>query len=415
MNPLQCQFCDHEPFSRSYHLWAHINTKHLDDFHPFICKVCGKAYARQHDLIEHHQVKHDNKRYVCRGGCEHEFTRLTSLQRHLKRFPSGGCREKRSRPPSTAQANKSRRLSASASKQLSQVKAFGFAAQDRLAAAMMDLGGQRALNPDGAIDFELVVSRILDVAIQWAIWLRFDGVASAWQSTAMVSAIVTQVIYGQLLGAARQLLQQPPSNLMPLSPGERRHQFREFERVEVAHPIYVCVFLLVIYGRLIGTVEEHSLHLWHFKRLIYVIGDPLARIIGLKFEVLSPADEQQFIGVKVRGQRDVRIPIFAEWVPMRRLEQTPTQSWFPLGRRLRGGLSLFTQTEAFLQHTQSDGVLNPEKFRDILTTVLLNNEDQTRVKFYFYRRYQTPILESKHARAWFERRQAPSQSQNSER
>jgi hypothetical protein len=106
MNPLQCQFCDHEPLSRAYHLWAHINTIHLDGFHPFTCKVCGKTYPRKHDLTEHHQFKHENVRYVCRRSqseqlpnvCGREFTRLTSLQRHLKRFLNGECREKLSRP-----------------------------------------------------------------------------------------------------------------------------------------------------------------------------------------------------------------------------------------------------------------------------------------------------------------------------
>ncbi|ODQ59079.1 hypothetical protein WICANDRAFT_23873, partial [Wickerhamomyces anomalus NRRL Y-366-8] len=58
---------------------------------PFVCTVCGKAFARQHDRKRHEDLHSGKKRYECRGvladgvtqwGCGKKFARTDALGRH---------------------------------------------------------------------------------------------------------------------------------------------------------------------------------------------------------------------------------------------------------------------------------------------------------------------------------------------
>src|SRR5271154_6546814 len=73
---------------------------HADE-RPFVCTVCGKAFARWHDRKRHEGLHSSEKKFVCRGelrsqpslywGCGRRFARADALGQHLRSEAGRGC------------------------------------------------------------------------------------------------------------------------------------------------------------------------------------------------------------------------------------------------------------------------------------------------------------------------------------
>jgi uncharacterized Zn-finger protein len=77
-------------FTRRFNLRGHLRS-HTEE-RPYVCEVCKKGFARQHDC-KRHQALHASKSQanVCQG-CKKPFSRLDALNRHLRSEGGADCR-----------------------------------------------------------------------------------------------------------------------------------------------------------------------------------------------------------------------------------------------------------------------------------------------------------------------------------
>ena len=96
----QCPHCDHAPFSRPYHLRAHLDSAHYGAKR-FKCSYCDVEFTRLNDRKAPERDQHLNKqKYACRianpdgtfQGCDRVFARERSLSRHLRSEDGRACR-----------------------------------------------------------------------------------------------------------------------------------------------------------------------------------------------------------------------------------------------------------------------------------------------------------------------------------
>ena len=79
----KCNECEKAYYSQS-HLKVHINAQHTG-IKPYVCDICGKAYARSDSRSAHRRLHFGIKKFKCTfEGCDKAFGYHSHLQSHLK-------------------------------------------------------------------------------------------------------------------------------------------------------------------------------------------------------------------------------------------------------------------------------------------------------------------------------------------
>jgi len=89
-------------FTRRFNLRGHLRS-HTEE-RPYVCEVCKKGFARQHDC-KRHQALHATlvKGNICQG-CKKPFSRLDALNRHLRSEGGAECRHTMARQKAGSEA-----------------------------------------------------------------------------------------------------------------------------------------------------------------------------------------------------------------------------------------------------------------------------------------------------------------------
>ena len=91
-----CTICS-QTFTSPLYLNRHLSRLHpTDGVQPLACQQCGKGFPLKHQLEEHIQAVHENKKYRC-PHCNLLVGRRSSVARHIKK---GRCRAQSLLPPS---------------------------------------------------------------------------------------------------------------------------------------------------------------------------------------------------------------------------------------------------------------------------------------------------------------------------
>ena len=91
----RCSLCQ-QSFSSPLYLNRHLSRLHpADGVQPLACQQCGKGFPLKHQLVEHIESVHENKKYRC-PHCHLLVGRRTSVARHIKK---GRCRVQSMLPP----------------------------------------------------------------------------------------------------------------------------------------------------------------------------------------------------------------------------------------------------------------------------------------------------------------------------